>query len=146
MSYIAAVIEETLRLHPPAATARTTTHSIGFTVRTPEGQEHSLDGTIIYNCETLIHRDPDVYGDTANSFVPESAWRPFERGPRNCIGQEFANIELRIFIAVVARRYDFFKVVAIKDGWLEVKSELFNTRQITIKPVDGMRMKVRIAW
>ncbi|KAI1656443.1 cytochrome P450 [Daldinia decipiens] len=152
------------------------------TVRTPDGQDHCLDGMIIYNCESLIHRDPDVYGDSANTFVPErwigeddelskkhstdlppnqvphSAWRPFERGPRSCIGQEFANIELRVIIAVVARRYNFVKVglgeiemdemnlpVRANGGRFKVKSELYNTRQVTSKPVDGMRMKVKIA-
>ncbi|KAI1078699.1 cytochrome P450 [Whalleya microplaca] len=182
MKYISAVMKETLRLHPPAATARMSAPSTGLTVRSPDGQEHCLDGTIIYNCETLIHRDPGVYGNSADSFVPErwigqddepsekewtasslhqlpsSAWRPFERGPRSCIGQEFANIELRVIIAVVARRYDFIKVglgeietdekhlpVIAHGGRFKIKSELYNTRQVTSKPVDGMRMKVRIA-
>ncbi|KAJ8119615.1 hypothetical protein ONZ43_g3472 [Nemania bipapillata] len=140
MTYISAVIKETLRLHPPAATARQTVHGTGFSVRTPEGQEYCLDGMIIYNCETIIHRDPLVYGDSANSFVPErwlnevdglpetdattrktpaSAWRPFERGPRNCIGQEFATIEARVIIAYAARRYDFTKVGLDATGYIE---------------------------
>ncbi|KAI1432946.1 cytochrome P450 [Xylaria sp. CBS 124048] len=172
MAYVSAVIKETLRLHPPAATARMTEHGTGFTVRTPEGQDCCLDGVIIYNCETIIHRDPAVYGDSANRFLPErwlheggdlpqaskvpaSAWRGFERGPRNCIGQELANIEMRIIMAYIARRYDFTKVglgevsrdgngqPIINDmGDYQVKSTLYNTRQVTSKPVDGMKFKV----
>ncbi|XXH02119.1 hypothetical protein Hte_008487 [Hypoxylon texense] len=182
MKYISAVIKETLRLHPPAATARMSASGSGLTVRAPDGREHCLDGMIIYNCETLIHRDPEIYGDSADLFVPErwlnhndepsekdqtdlpphqiptSAWRPFERGPRSCIGQEFANIELRVIIATIARRYDFTKVglgeikkdssglsTAAKEGRFEVQSELYNTRQVTSKPVDGMKMKVKMA-
>ncbi|KAI0109157.1 cytochrome P450 [Nemania sp. FL0031] len=179
MTYISAVIKEALRLHPPAATARQSKQGAGFSVRTPEGQEYCLDGIIIYNCETIIHRDPSVYGDSANSFVPErwlnevdelleinaasrktpaSAWRPFERGPRNCIGQEFAIMEARVIIAYAARRYDFAKVgrgevVRDKDGQpikdpkgnFQFKSPLYNTRQVTQKPADGMRVKVKMA-
>lgn len=125
MPYVSAVIKETLRMHPPAATARTSPFGSSFTVRTPGGTNHCLDGTIIYNCESLIHRDPDVFGDTADVFRPErwlagpesdsgkipaSSWRPFERGPRNCIGQEFAHIEARVILALVIPRYDFVKV------------------------------------
>ncbi|KAI1130289.1 cytochrome P450 [Nemania abortiva] len=179
MSYISAVVKETLRLHPPAATARVSEHGTGFSVRTTEGQEYCLDGMIIYNCENIIQRDSSVYGDSADRFVPErwlnegdgllethsttpripvSAWRPFERGPRNCIGQEFANIEARVIIAYVARRYDFTKVglgEVVRDGDghpmkdskgdYQLKSHLYNTRQVTSKPVDGMRVKVRMA-
>jgi cytochrome P450 len=44
------------------------------------------------------------------SKIPVSAWRPFERGPRNCIGQELANMEARVIMACTLRRYDFIKV------------------------------------
>ncbi|EMR71667.1 putative cytochrome p450 protein [Eutypa lata UCREL1] len=187
MSYVSSVIKEVLRLHPPAATARTSKPGTCFTVRTETGEEHCLDGTIIYNCNSIIHRDPSVYGESADSFVPErwlggaedglsekpsvdeaadvpdsrkvpaGAWRPFERGPRACIGQEFATIEARVIIAVVARRYDFTKVglgeitrdkenQPILDGYgqYKVKSHLYNTRQVTAKPVDGMKVKVKM--
>ncbi|KAK4153663.1 putative sterigmatocystin biosynthesis P450 monooxygenase stcS [Chaetomidium leptoderma] len=186
MSYTTAVIKEVLRLYPPAGTARMTAPGTGFTVRTPDGQSFCLDGAIIYNCATIIQRDRTVFGDTADDFVPErwlgdkagimsagaqedteqrndagrkfppGAWRPFERGPRNCIGQDLATIEVRVIVAVVARRYDFVKVglgeldldakgqpVLNEKGQYKTKSEMHNTEQVTAKPVDAMRMKVR---
>ena len=110
----------------------------GFRVRTREGEEVVVDKCVLYPMQHIIHRDPSVYGPTANDFVPErwtgdtdtststntemngaaatpgkippSAWRPFERGPRNCIGQELANLEARVILTFVMRRYDFVKV------------------------------------
>lgn len=163
MTYIIAVIKETLRLHTPASTARYSAPGNALTIRTPTGQELGLDDVIIYNCSSIIHRDPAVYGDTGDHFVPErwlgdpqntpegggtahnphhvpcGSWRPFERGPRACIGQEFATIELRVIIAVIARRYDFIKVglgelamteggrpILGHDGQYKVKSHVYN--------------------
>ena len=120
MSYITAVIKETLRLWPPGATSRMTEPGDGLTIHTPNG-EVCVDGLMIYQLHFIIQRDPRAFGDTADKFMPErwlhdtvkipaGAWRPFERGPRNCIGQELATIEARILIALTARRFDFTKV------------------------------------
>ncbi|KAI0887011.1 cytochrome P450 [Annulohypoxylon maeteangense] len=168
MQYINAVIKETLRLHPPASTVRMTEPGTGFTVRASTGEEYCLDGVIMYSCQSIIQRDSAVYGDTADDWVPErwlgeaakdippSAWRPFERGPRNCIGPELANLESRIIVAIVARKYDFIKAglgesvldekglpMINEKGQYKVKSELYNTRRMTSKPVDGTMMRVK---
>lgn len=91
MPYVAAVVKEVLRLHPPAGAARMTPTGSGCTVRTgPDGaDEVCLDGLVLYVCHSLIQRDPSVYGPTANDFMPErwleengarkipaGAWRP----------------------------------------------------------------------
>jgi hypothetical protein len=138
----------------------------GFKLRTSDGDDVCVDKCVIYLCHHIIQRDPKVYGDTANDFVPErwvgdsdtssasteddgstageskipiSAWRAFERGPRNCIGQELANMEARVILACVMRRYDFVKVglgevdtddmgqpVMDRKGKYKTKSDLIN--------------------
>lgn len=174
LTYTSAIIKETLRLYPPAGSARRVAPSgpdgmgTGYTVRLPDGQAACLDGFVLYNCHFLVQRDPAVYGPNADDFAPErwlgdvdtsrvddiipdtttagatstgvppSAWRPFERGPRNCVGQELANLEARVILAVAASRYDFEKVgagevrregdepvVDAKGQW-EVVSPMFN--------------------
>ncbi|TLD37964.1 hypothetical protein E2P81_ATG03639 [Venturia nashicola] len=89
--------------------------------------------------------------------IPPTSWRPFERGPRNCIGQELANIEARIILACSARHYRFSKLgigalkvdgtgklVIDKNGIVETEGIMYNRRQVTAKPFDDMRMKVAI--
>ena len=135
LAYTSACIKEALRLWPPAGAARMSHDNFKF--RTLEGEEIIIDNVIAYVSHHILHRDPKVYGERADDFIPErwlddvdtsmaagdqdgsntgsskipaSAWRVFERGPRNCIGQELANIEVRVILAFVMRRYDFVKV------------------------------------
>lgn len=179
--YTSACIKEALRLWPPAATARMS-HN-GLKLNTSSG-EICMDKCVLYLCHHLIQRDPKVYGETANDFMPDrwlddhdinsaaldarddstqdsnkipiGAWRPFERGPRNCIGQELANIEAKIILVCTMRRYDFIKVgygeVELDDkgmptidekGRYKTKSELLNTISITAKPMDKTVMRVK---
>ncbi|KAI3393506.1 hypothetical protein diail_4183, partial [Diaporthe ilicicola] len=168
MVYTSAVIKEVLRIHPPAATVRMSQPGTNFQLNLPDGRQVCPDGCIMYLCSAVIQRDRKVYGETANDFIPErwlgdtsglpaSAWRPFEKGPRACIGLELANIEAKVILACAARRYDFHKVglgeldldsdgkpVLDGKGYYRTKSELFNSIQVTAKPVDRSMMKVRL--
>ncbi|KAK2749486.1 cytochrome P450 52A11 [Colletotrichum kahawae] len=193
LKYTSAVIKEVLRLHPPAATARYSPQGTGFHLVLPDGSRICADDLMLYNCNYLIHRDPQVYGETKDDFIPErwldasatdpltstksenshippSSWRPFERGPRNCIGQELANIEAKVILVVLVGRYDFVKeglgspvLGANGEPFLNAKgrhmteSDVYNvilqfahlltfadyrkSRQITAQPVDGMRVR-----
>ena len=142
LTYTSAVIKEILRLYPPAGTARRAPYGSGFFIKLKDGREVCVDGLVLYSCHYQIQRDPEVYGETSNDFVPErwlsnvrtsaasdndhiagdvahangtgkepqTSWRPFETGPRNCIGQELANLEARVILAFAVRRYDFTKI------------------------------------
>lgn len=39
--------------------------------------------------------------------IPKNAYRPFEKGPRDCLGQELAMLETRIVLALTLRKFDF---------------------------------------
>ena len=160
LPYISAIIKEILRHHPPAGSARMSPSGSNFSLRLPRtGKEFIADGIVLYLAHSGIHHDDTVYGDTTNDFVPErwlgnsatdtedvtegaalpaSAWRPFERGPRNCIGQQLANMEARVILATVLRKYDFVKAglgqlvigadgapVLNEKGQYEVESECY---------------------
>ncbi|KAJ4424043.1 hypothetical protein N0V82_001290 [Gnomoniopsis sp. IMI 355080] len=169
MTYGTAVIKETLRLHPPAASVRMTAPGTDFQLTLPDGKTICPDGCILYLNSFIIHHDVNVWGETVDDFVPErwlgdtswmppGSWRPFERGPRSCIGLELANIEAKVILAQVARKYEFVKVglgeleldadgqpMPDEKGYYRTKSELFNTTTPTAKPVDGTMMKVRLS-
>ncbi|KAJ5181781.1 cytochrome P450 [Penicillium cf. viridicatum] len=178
LSYTSAVIKETFRLYPPSGTSRYSPLGTGFNVSVPYNSDVCIDGVVVYNCETIIQRDEAMYGATKDDFVPErwlgntdtatsrtgesafgntsvfpGAWWPFERGPRNCIGQELANIEVRVILACALRRYDWEKIglgkiarndlgepIVKQNGQYKVKSELYNV----IAPTDNYLIMLNV--
>jgi cytochrome P450 len=176
LTYLSAVIKEILRLYPPASSARMAPLGTGFKIKAEDGREWCIDGMVAYNCHFIIGRHPKVFGPDADIFTPErwiektnlgthegekilpaSAWRPFERGPRNCIGQELANLEISVILASTVRKYRFHKVglgalllgedgkpTMNEKGQYMVVDELVNRRQVTSKPIDGMPMRITL--
>ncbi|XP_063687730.1 cytochrome P450 4ae1-like [Bolinopsis microptera] len=100
-----------VRLQPPAST-------MGRRLSEPMYADgHMLPaGTNLDVSIWWLHRDPEHW-DNAEEFDPERfseknsrgrnpyAFVPFSAGPRNCIGQKFANVETRLFIAALV--YNF---------------------------------------
>jgi cytochrome P450 len=158
LPYTTAFIKETLRLHPPAATVRAVPWEATSLSLPLPSHPVSIAGLQIYPSLHLIQRNPNVWGPDAHLFnpgrwlddaylarLPVGAYRPFERGPRNCIGQELAMLEGMVVLVSVARGFVFEKVGltgrAVVDGG-EKEREVWNKHAVTSVPVDGMVMRV----
>lgn len=115
--YTHAVIKETLRLYPPAATMRIGTP--GSSVRTRRGTTLPVAGLTLLISHHTIHRVPSAWLQP-NAFLPErwlvgpehalypapGAYRPFEIGPRNCIGQTLSLNEIKVVLIMTARSFE----------------------------------------
>ncbi|KAI5863986.1 cytochrome P450 [Durotheca rogersii] len=118
LPYTLAVIKETMRLFPPANGIRTGSKDLVLKGR--DGTEYPTEGISVQMNHITLHRNPD-YWPRPLEFLPErflagpgdelypakGAWRPFEYGVRNCTGQAFVLKELKAFLAIVCREFDF---------------------------------------
>jgi cytochrome P450 len=158
MHYTTAVIKETLRLFPPVGTARR--GKPGFFLTQPEtGLRYPTEGFMLFGCSIAVQRDPQFWPEP-DAFIPErwivpetdplhprkNAWRPFELGPRNCIGQELALTEVRAALAMTVRELDIDSVY--EEGSVKVLGDvafqLMGPNDITGKPNLGMPVKVKL--
>ncbi|ERF70131.1 hypothetical protein EPUS_00318 [Endocarpon pusillum Z07020] len=127
LPYLTAVVKETLRLFPPASTVRYGDPTVTITDPDHEpSQTYPTANFHIWVVAHAIHRN-ETYFPNPTAFIPErhlddnhpsstpfphakqhkDALRPFEKGPRNCIGQELAMIEVRVILALTVREFDF---------------------------------------
>ncbi|KAI4195282.1 MAG: hypothetical protein LQ346_003485 [Caloplaca aetnensis] len=116
LPYTMAVLKEVLRMRPPVSTVR-----IGKRDQFIEydGEQYPTEDIMVWPAAYAMHHRPELWLN-AEEFKPErflvkeghtlfpvkGAWRPFEYGPRNCIGQELAYIELKIFMVLTLRNFD----------------------------------------
>jgi len=148
--YTEAVLNETLRLHPPAP-------MIG---RQPvEDVEITAAGktfTIPKGCQVFVHiaamhRDPEHWGANAEDFEPSrflasngvqaeamkkrhaAAFLPFSMGPRHCVGNIFAMMEAKIILAYLVRDYRF----DVTPG-----QKIVGEYKITWRPKNGILMRI----
>lgn len=115
--YTVATIKEVLRMYPAVSSTRA--GEPNFSVTDDANRSFPTDGFLVWDVPQAIHRDP-AYWPRPDDFLPErwlvaagdplhpveGAWRPFSHGPRNCIGQELAMMEMKVIMVMAARRFD----------------------------------------
>ncbi|XP_022212279.2 probable cytochrome P450 4d20 [Drosophila obscura] len=112
LKYLECVIKETMRLYPPVpAVGRYTTKELQI------GAQTIPANTSIYLVLYFAHREAEYFPDPL-AFKPERflnavsedretfAYLPFSAGPKNCIGQKFAMLEMKALISKVLRYYE----------------------------------------
>lgn len=120
MPYTIAVLRETLRLFPPVGGSIRQSPPGHFLTHPETGVRYPTYGFMLHSSVTTLQRDPEYWID-ADSFIPErfmmrdesdplypvkNTWRPFEMGPRNCIGQELVSLEIRLILALTVREFE----------------------------------------
>jgi len=105
------VIEETMRLYPPAHTiARSAIGADSIGGRCiPPGASLSISMYVTHRNPTLWAEperfDPERFTPEAVAARHRFAYLPFGGGPRICIGNAFAMAEAQVILATVAQRY-----------------------------------------
>ncbi len=154
MVYTAAVIKESLRLFVGAGTIRNGIK--GFDLIDPRTNKHYptyVGGAFPIMIRAFpIHRnsenfpDPDVFdperflGDNLAKMTRD-AYRPFEKGSRDCPGQELSMMEMRITLALTVRRFDF-KTMYPKNAPEVMGDAAYNVMFSSAGPAGGLPVKV----
>ncbi|KAJ3659328.1 hypothetical protein Zmor_011019 [Zophobas morio] len=112
MKYLERVLKEVLRLYPSVALIG---RKLGEELITATGYRIPKD-TFVYLQIYDLHHNPEFYPDPEkfdpDRFLPENtkdrhpfAYVPFSAGPRNCIGQKFAMLELKAALCGILSQY-----------------------------------------
>ena len=157
LEYTECVIKETLRLLPTIPiVARRLREDMDF-----NGKVVPAGSTLLIHILAL-HRDPRHYEDPLR-FDPDRFSRrppgapgvdmnkpptataahpycflPFGAGPRSCIGQRYAMMKMKAFVATVLRR---LRVVPVQDG-LTDPARFPLTFDMTLRIVGGTRVRL----
>ena len=93
-------------------------------------QQQKKTGTFVQIVNWMRHRDPKLWGTDANEFNPDRIWQdeelwgsshfplggfnpaserysPFTFGPRDCMGKNFAQMEMRVILCSLFKRFSF---------------------------------------
>jgi len=140
LPYIMRIVTESMRLYPPAwLVGRRAVNEYRI------GDYYVPPRSIIVMSQWIVHRDqrhyldperfdPDRWTPDFKAALPRFAYFPFGGGPRQCIGESFAWMELVLLVATIAQRWRFE---------LAPGSAVVPYAAVTLRPKYGMKMTAR---
>jgi cytochrome P450 len=140
LPWLGATLKEAMRLYPPVAAVMTRRATADIVV-----QGHRLPrGTLLRITPWVLHRDPRAFPEP-DAFRPErflpgapppprGAWMAFGTGPRVCIGQHLAMLEMTLAAAMLLQRW----TLALPPGAPPAEPQL----NVTLRPRGGVRLRL----
>uniref|UniRef100_T1PNP1 Cytochrome P450 n=1 Tax=Musca domestica TaxID=7370 RepID=T1PNP1_MUSDO len=139
MPYLEAVIKETLRLYPSVPTyARYITEDLQVGKLTlPKGSNISIM-TYLTQRDERYFPEPEKF-DPQRFLQKDKEQHPFSfvafsAGPRNCIGQKFAMLELKCSLSYLLRNFEFLPVKDFKPNALP---------ELVTKSGNGIKIRIK---
>ena len=136
LQYTETIAKEAMRLYPPA-------YAVGREAieDTELGGFHVPKGTQVFAFQWVTHRDPRFFDEPAefkperwangnSDELPKYAYFPFGGGPRQCIGNYFAMMEIVLLLATIGQRFRF----SLTDEKVEVLPVL------SLRPKNGIKV------
>ncbi len=140
LRYTRMVIEESMRLYPPAHTMARQPIAADEVLghRIPAGAEVLIVPWLLHRKPSLWERpdrfEPERFAPERAASRPRFAYIPFGAGPRICIGAAFAMEEALLILATIAQRYRLH----LKPGHPVEPQGL-----ITLRPRYGLKMTLQ---
>ncbi len=140
LDYLNQVIDECLRLYPPSwiydRIAKEDDHFNGFDI--PKGSRVIPFVYGLHHSERLWPNpevfDPSRFTKAARKERHNFAHMPFGAGPRQCIGRNFAMLEMKLIIIKLLQRYEF---EVVKDHKIALLPS------VTLKPRFGVKLRMQ---
>ncbi|XP_071647081.1 cytochrome P450 4C1-like isoform X2 [Temnothorax longispinosus] len=139
LSYLERCIKEALRLYPSVyMLSRITAEDVKL-------QSYLVPaGTFLHLNIYGVHRDPNFWSNPEvfdpNRFLPEKirnrhpySYLPFSAGPRNCIGQRFAMLEMKAMIAPLIHNFYLEPIDYLKNLRIQVDLVLSSAQPLRVK-------------
>ena len=152
LPFMTRCIMETLRLWPALANGTYRELTKDDFVIGNDGEKIKISkGTFIQIPNWFRHRNPELWGVDANIFNPErdfideelwdgtiintynpstERFSPFTYGPRDCIGKNFSQIEMRLILLYIIHSYEF----ELTERQSNIKDEYFLYNRFTCGP------------
>ena len=139
LPYLGKFIKETMRLFPPAPGV--------FMRRAIEdvqiGKWHVPKGALVSICSLVPHYDPRWFAEPlrfdperfegeAAKHIPRGAYFPFGTGPRVCIGNSFAAMEMVQILAMLLQRF----TLRLAPGQTQPAIQL----EVIVRPAGGLQL------
>lgn len=161
LPYTLAVVKESLRMYPTVAALRD--GQSDFFMLNDKGQNLPTLHCVVWGDHYGTHHN-SCYWVRPEEFLPErflvpeedelyppkNGWRPFEKGPRNCVGQELALTEIKVMLVLTIRDFDFRDCYAEYDtmngnpkGWNVNGQRAYMMRRAGGFPADHYPCRVK---
>ncbi|KAJ7755797.1 cytochrome P450 [Mycena metata] len=134
LPYLNAVIKESMRLYPPVPTTLQRAPTPGSGSKALSESFVIPEGTAVNVPPYALHRDPQYFSPSPDKFMPErwlaaeddptsilneDVFIPFSTGPANCVGKNFAMLEMRMVLAHLLQTFE----MRLADGYQKEEYE-----------------------